>query len=199
MKFDDAARNHWEWFYAGSGADTPPGARRDRHRAPRSTGLQARAGLRPCRRSDHVGLAHLEAGIALADYARRSAVWALGDSTGNRHSDVLRRMLADGDIAWNDAKQVLGLRTAADLSDAVSILVDAGLAEVVTVPRPDGGRPRRVIRAKGAKVLRTLGARARQGRRSSMTPALFAPFGHFRAITRGPYTLCTLCTVWVSP
>ncbi len=151
-------------------------------------------------RSDAVGLEHLEAAIALADYARRSAVYALGDSTGNRHSDVLRRMLTDGDIAWNDAKQVLGLRTAADLSDAVAVLVDARLAEVVTVPRPDGGRPRRIIRPKGAKGAKDArGMRTEESEFSYLTPALLAPFEVLCSHARGARTLCTLCAVWSRP
>ncbi len=90
---------------------------------------------------------HLEAAIAFADYARRSVVWALGDSTGNRHADVLRSLLADGEVGWEDGKRALGLRTAAEMVEAVSVLVDAGLAEVAAVPS-GGGRPRRVIRAR---------------------------------------------------
>jgi hypothetical protein len=102
-------------------------------------------------RSPLVGVAHLQAAIALADYARRSATWALGDSTGNRHADVLRRMLADGELGWDEAKRVLGLRTAADMAEAVAVLVDAGLADLVAVAPPGGGRPRRILVAKGAK------------------------------------------------
>ena len=57
-------------------------------------------------------------------------------------------MLADGEIPWRDAKSALGLRTAADMSEVVAVLLEAGLAEVVRVPR-DGpaGRPRQMIRA----------------------------------------------------
>jgi len=37
------------------------------------------------------------------------------------------------------------------MAEAVAVLVDAGLAEVVPVPPPSGGRVRRIIQAKGAK------------------------------------------------
>ena len=41
----------------------------------------------------------------------------------------------------------IGLRTAAEMVEATSVLVDAGLAEVITVPS-GVGRPRRVIRGR---------------------------------------------------
>jgi Protein of unknown function (DUF3987)/Bifunctional DNA primase/polymerase, N-terminal len=155
--FDAAARDRWEDFYAELGR-TPrlglAGAVTGRHEA-----QVARLALvyAVADRSTAIGVAHLEAAIALADYARRSATWALGDSTGNRHADVLRRMLADGELGWDEAKRALGLRTAADMAEAVSVLVDAGLAELISVAPPGGGRPRRVLRAKGAKGAKDAG------------------------------------------
>ncbi len=161
MAFDDPARDRWEDFYAEL-AMTPrlglAGAVTGRHEAQvaRLSLVYALAD-----RSTVVGVAHLEAAIALADYARRSAVWALGDSTGNRHADALRRMLVDGPFGWDDAKRELGLRAAADMADAVAVLVDAGLADVDSVSPPRGGRPRRILRAKGAKGAKDArGARA---------------------------------------
>jgi hypothetical protein len=157
MSFDAAARDRWEDFYAEL-ALTPrlglSGAVTGRHEAQvaRLALLYALAD-----RSPDVGVAHLEAAIALADYARRSVIWALGDSTGNRHADVLRRMLVDGEIAWLDARRALGLRTAADMAEVVSVLVDADLAEVVAVPPPGGGRSRRIVRAKCANYAKCAG------------------------------------------
>jgi len=150
LRFDAGARNRWEAFYAELAA-TPrlglAGAVTGRHEA-----QVARLALvyALADRSPAIGAAHLDAAIALADYARRSATWALGDSTGNRHADALRTMLDDGELGWLDARRGLGLRTAADMAEAVAVLVDAGLAEVVRVAPPGGGRPRRVIRAKCA-------------------------------------------------
>jgi hypothetical protein len=157
MAFDAAARDRWEDFYAEL-AMTPrlglAGAVTGRHEA-----QVARLALvyALADRSSAVGVAHLEAAIALADYARRSAVWALGDSTGNRHADALRRMLVDGQLSWDDAKRELGLRAAADMVAAVAVLVDAGLAELVSVTPPRGGRPRRILWAKGAKGAKDAG------------------------------------------
>ena len=161
MEFDPAARERWEAFYTELAA-TPrlglSGAVTGRHEA-----QVARLALvyALADRSPVVGAVHLDAAIAVAEYARRSVVWALGDSTGNRHADELRRMLADGEIGWDDARRTLGLRTAADLSGAIAVLVDAGMAEVVKVPRPGGGRAQRVIRANGAN-----GAKVARGPRT---------------------------------
>jgi hypothetical protein len=150
MVFDDPARDRWEDFYAEL-AMTPrlglAGAVTGRHEA-----QVARLALvyALADRSPVIGAVHLEAAIALADYARRSAVWALGDSTGNRHADALRQLLADGDLPWEAARIRLGLRAAADMAEAVAVLVDAGLAEVVSIPQTRGGRPLREIRANHA-------------------------------------------------
>ncbi len=150
LAFDDAARDRWEDFYAEL-AVTPrlglSGAVTGRHEA-----QVARLALvyALADRSPDVGAVHLDAAIALAEYARRSAAWALGDSTGNRHADVLLRMLDDGEVSYDDAKRALGLRTGADLAEAVGVLVDAGLATVMKIARSTGGRPRRVIRGNGA-------------------------------------------------
>jgi hypothetical protein len=168
MAFDEDARDRWETFYAEL-ALTPrlglAGAVTGRHEA-----QVARLALvyALAARSPAVGVDHLEAAIALADYARRSATWALGDSTGNRHADVLRRMLGDGAIGWDDAKRALGLRTAADMAEAVAVLIDAGLAELVPIAPPGGGRPRRVLRAIGAKGAKDAGG-ARTDRQESAT------------------------------
>ena len=103
-------------------------------------------------RSPVVGAVHLEAAIALADYARRSVLWALGDSTGNRHADVLRRMLADGEVGWNEAQAASSAcGPPPTWHEAVAVLVDAGLATVATLPRTGGGRPPRVIRPPGVQ------------------------------------------------
>lgn len=158
LEFDERARERWESFYVSLAA-TPrlglSGAVTGRHEA-----QVARLALvyALADRSPAIGEAHLEAAIEVAEYARRSAVHVLGDSTGNRHADALRDLLSRGEIAWRDARTELGLRTAADLSEAVAVLVDAGIAQVVEVPRAGGGRPRRVIRANDAKDAKGLGA-----------------------------------------
>ena len=81
LTFDDAARDRWESFYVELSM-TPrlglAGAMTGRHEAQvaRLALVYALADRRP-----RVGADHLEAAIALAEYARRSATWALGDST----------------------------------------------------------------------------------------------------------------------
>ncbi len=158
LAFDGHARDRWEAFYAEL-AVTPrlglAGAVTGRHEAQvaRLALLYATAD-----RAAAISVGHLEAAIALADFARRSAVWALGDSTGNRHADVLLQMLEDGPMGYDDAKRSLGLRTSADMADAVAVLVEAGLADVTKVARPGGGRPTRGLRAKGAKGAKGVGA-----------------------------------------
>ncbi len=164
MRFDASARDRWEWFYAELAATARlglAGAVTARHEA-----QVARLALvyALADRAEAIGVAHLEAAIALAEYARRSVIWALGDSTGDRHADVLRRLLADGPIGWNDAKKALGLRLAADMADTLAVLVDAGLAEMVLIAQSGGGRPQRQIRAKGAKGAKAQGAlRSKEG------------------------------------
>ncbi len=155
LVFDPAARDRWAAFYIEL-AQTPrfglAGAVTGRHetQVARLALVYALAD-----RSPAVGEAHLDAAIALAEYAWRSVIWALGDSTGNRHADVLRGMLADGEVTYDEAQRATGLRTGADLDEAVNVLVDAGLARVVKTPRPGGGRPRRVIRANTANTANT--------------------------------------------
>jgi hypothetical protein len=149
LAFSPATEDLWEDLYAKWGAR-------------RSLGLAAavtgRAEAQTARlaliyalldRSPAIELVHLEAAAALWDYASRSAIHIFGNSTGNAHADELRRMLRDCEIPFNDAKRELGMRTAAAMAEAVAVLVDAGLAEVVEVARAggSGGRPARVIRA----------------------------------------------------
>jgi hypothetical protein len=43
------------------------------------------------------------------------------------------------------------------MAEAVAVLVDAGLAELVAIASPGGGRPRRVLMAKGAKGAKDAG------------------------------------------
>jgi hypothetical protein len=97
-------------------------------------------------RSTEVGAQHLAAAEALWGYAERSVLHVFGESTGDRHADALRKMLEDGPVEWDAAKKSLGLRYAADLEAAAQTLVSLGLADVVTVAKSGGGRPRRVIR-----------------------------------------------------
>jgi hypothetical protein len=140
------AADHWEGLYAASTS---------RRRMGLLGALVARAEAQIVRlallyalvdRSSEVGLEHLLAAEALWDYCERSAAYIFGESTGNRHADALLEAIADGPVDWEGAKKMLGLRTAADLGEAVDVLVQAHLAEVCRVPREGRGRPLRVIR-----------------------------------------------------
>lgn len=97
-------------------------------------------------RSAQIEVVHLEAACALWDYSERSVTHVFGDSTGNRNADQLRSMLADGAIEWEDARKSLGVRSGADLADAIDLLASLGIAEVVKAERKGGGRRGRVIR-----------------------------------------------------
>ncbi|HEY6017513.1 MAG TPA: bifunctional DNA primase/polymerase [Gaiellaceae bacterium] len=97
--------------------------------------------------SDEVGAQHLASAEALWAYAERSVIHIFGESTGDRHADALRKMLEQGPIEWLSARKVLGLRYAAELEEAVGILVSLGFADVVQIKKAaGGGRPTRVIR-----------------------------------------------------
>ena len=83
------------------------GASPHAHRAPARTG---RRGLRPRRgarcaprthpratldQDNQIGLAHLQAAIALWEYAARSARWVFGDTLGDPVADEIYRALLD--------------------------------------------------------------------------------------------------------
>lgn len=95
-----------------------------------------------------VDLPHLLAAEAVWDYARRSAVYVFGESTGNRHADLVLRLLqTTGEVDRQAIKAETGLRLGADLDAIETLLVGAGMAESVELARPDGtGRRRRVLR-----------------------------------------------------
>lgn len=149
MRWTPGAADRWESMYAESSARRLPGligaltARREAQTA-RLALVYALLD-----RSPGVDVHHLAAGEAVWDYAERSAVHIFGVSTGNRRSDQLLLLLADGPIDWKSAKVELGIRESADLQDAIDVLSSAGLASVVTVPRKGGGRPLRVIARPG--------------------------------------------------
>lgn len=146
LHWSPAAADRWETFYAETTSRRRPGI---------LGALLARTEAQIARlallyalldRSSEVGAQHLAAAEAMWAYAERSVVHIFGTSTGNRHADALRDYLRDGPVEWESAKKALGLRTAADLQEAVDVLLGAGLVAVSSVPRDGGGRPRRVIR-----------------------------------------------------
>lgn len=116
--------------------------------------------------ADAIDVPHLEAAREVWRYAVDSARYVFGDSTGNRHADVLLRWLRQGEVAWNEAKRELGMRTAADMQEVVDVLVSGDLAELGERPHPTGGRAVRVILAKGAKGAKDAGGTQQRERES---------------------------------
>lgn len=98
---------------------------------------------------------HLEASLAVWDYCAATVRYVFGSSTGNRDADALRSYLRDGPVEWETAKRCLGIRRASEIDEAIRTLVDLGVAEVIAVPSPRGGRPKRVIRIPG-QTMQTL-------------------------------------------
>lgn len=165
LVWDKEARQGWEEFYIRSASEVRVGllgAVTARHE-PQVARLSLLYALAD--ESEHVGLRHLEAAIAFADYARRSAALALGDSTGNPDADQLRGILRlEGEVAWDEAKRELGIRKASEMDAVVKLLRDLGVAHVVRIAKAEGGRARRVIRngmAKGAKGAKGAGPPSR--------------------------------------
>jgi hypothetical protein len=116
-------------------------------------------------RSRVIDAVHLAAGRAVWDYAERSVGHVFGHSTGDRHADALRDLLADGPIPWEQAKRSLGMRTAADLQSAVDLLRSLGAAEVVRIRESGAKRPVQVIRR---SVTTTTTTTTVQGTRAGM-------------------------------
>jgi hypothetical protein len=116
-----------------------------------------------------VDVPHLAAARAVWDYAEASTRHIFGDSTGNRHADYLLRLLRheDDGLDWKTAKSELGVRTGAELQEAVDLLEAVGAVVVELVGRPGGGRRRRVVRlaegAKGAKGAKETAPAHREG------------------------------------
>ncbi len=106
-------------------------------------------------RASAIGVVHLQAARALWAYAERSVAYVFGSSTGDRHADALRDLIADGPVKWEDAKKELGLRTAADLASAVSLLESIGLAETARVRMTNVKQRVRIIRKRGTTTTTT--------------------------------------------
>lgn len=98
---------------------------------------------------------HLKAAEAFWSYCRESVAAIFGDSTGNRHADVILRELKSaegGSMSMMEVREATRLGLAADIEEAVEVLVGIGLAERWTKPRADGtkGKPQRGIKYTGA-------------------------------------------------
>lgn len=147
LAWTDAAAERWQWVYAELAS---------RSRLGLAGSITARAEAQIVRlaliyalldESPAVDEQHLEAGLAFWNYAERSARYLFGESTGNRHADLVLRLLkADGEVDRQTIKAETGLRLGAEIDELEALLLGAGLAVLATIPRPSGGRPRRVLR-----------------------------------------------------
>jgi hypothetical protein len=87
---------------------------------------------------------HLQAALALWGYAARSAVWALGDATGDPLADLLHRTLQENPAGLTRTQLHDSLhrnRPAAQIKEALAALEKAGRAESRKKKNPAGGRP----------------------------------------------------------
>jgi hypothetical protein len=87
---------------------------------------------------------HLQAGLALWEYAARSAVWALGEATGVPFAEQLHRHMLDnpGGLALTQLHELQNNnRSAAQIKEALEALEQAGRAECRKKKNPKGGRP----------------------------------------------------------
>lgn len=106
-------------------------------------------------RSPVIDVPHLRAAQALWVYAERSVTSVFGTSTGDRHADALRLQLADGPLKWEDAKRALGVRSAAELEDAVALLESLGIAERAKTRVAGAKRPATILRLAGTTTRTT--------------------------------------------
>ena len=94
-----------------------------------------------------IEVGHLEAALALWDYAARSAAWALGDTTGDPLADLLDRTLQENPAGLTRTQlrdSQHRNRPAAQLEEALAALEQAGRAQRRTRKNPAGGRPAEV-------------------------------------------------------
>jgi hypothetical protein len=93
---------------------------------------------------------HLQAALALWDYAARSAEWALGDTTGVPLAEQLFRTLSGDpdDLSRSELRDSLNRNySSAQVTEALESLEKAGRAERRMRKNPNGGRPAEVWRA----------------------------------------------------
>jgi len=91
-----------------------------------------------------IGVEHLEAAFALWEYAARSAVWALGDATGDPLAELIHRTLLDNPagLTRTQLHELLHRnRPAGQIKEALEALKQAGRAESQKRKSRTGGRP----------------------------------------------------------
>ena len=91
-----------------------------------------------------IELEHLQAALALWDYAARSAEWAFGNATGVPLAEQIHHHMQDnpGGLPLTQLHVLLhNKRTAAEIKEALRELEQAGRAECRKKKNPKGGRP----------------------------------------------------------
>ena len=95
-----------------------------------------------------IELEHLQAALALWDYAARSAVWALGDATGVPLAEQLYRTLSDNPDGLRSpscATRCIATYPAAQIKEALEALEKDGRAERRMRKNPKGGTACRAL------------------------------------------------------
>ena len=93
---------------------------------------------------------HLQAALALWDYAARSAEWALGGATGDPLAELIHHHMEEnpGGLALTQLHGLLNNNyTSAQIKDALKALEKAGRAECTKRKNPKGGRPAEIWKA----------------------------------------------------
>lgn len=152
MKRDDAIKNSWAETYHELTAGTPGllGAITSRA-APQTMRLACLYAL-----LDHSAIVraeHLLAAVALVEYCQASARFIFGDALGDPTADTILRGLRDNPVGL-DRTSISSLfsrhASAAEISRALSVLQEHGLAEVSRAPQDGAGRPCEVWSALGS-------------------------------------------------
>jgi hypothetical protein len=90
---------------------------------------------------------HLDAALAVWDYAARSAEWAFGDATGVPLAERIHSILVDNppELTLTQLRDFLGRNyPAAQIKEALEALEQAGRAKRRKRKNPAGGRPAEV-------------------------------------------------------
>ena len=150
LRFDQGAKSHWRTTYKKMSQRPMDGLR---------GALTARAEPHTIRLAliyalldgaSAIKVEHLQAALALWDYAAGCAMWALGDATGVPLAEQLYRTLSDDpdDLSRSQLRDSLNRNyPSAQVTEALESLEKAGRAERRMRKNPNGGRPAELWRA----------------------------------------------------
>ena len=144
LRFDSGAKRHWRTTYKKMSKRPMEGV---------TGALTARAEAHSIRLAliyalldgaSSIKVEHLKAGLALWEYAARSAEWALGEATGVPFAEQIHGHMVDnpGGVPLTQLHELLNNNhTSAELREALRALEHAGRAECRKKKNPKGGRP----------------------------------------------------------